>query len=131
VERLGRLAGRMVFSPADCREVMAACIQSVAMFGLELWWKGSQTRGTIGQANQLQLLVNQEARATTGWFRTTNLGACQWSRNIYRRGYVSPATHQPATLLDLLSVSPHHPRLPSLGGYCPSSDSQFRKVNIY
>jgi len=32
-------------------------------------------RGTISQASELQLLVNQEARATTGCFRTTNLGA--------------------------------------------------------
>jgi hypothetical protein len=29
----------------------------------------------MGQADELQLLVNQEARATTGCFRTTNLGA--------------------------------------------------------
>jgi len=45
--------------------------------------KGDHTYGTIGQANELQLLVNQEARATTGCFRTTKLsgvrchGACQ------------------------------------------------------
>ena len=31
--------------------------------------------GTIGRANELQMLVNQEARATTGCFRRTNLGA--------------------------------------------------------
>jgi len=45
------------------------------MFGSEPWWKGYQTRGTIGQAGELQLLVNQEERAATGCFRTTNLGA--------------------------------------------------------
>jgi len=54
---------------------MAACILSVAMFGSELWWKGDHVRGTIGQVDELQLLVNQEARATTGCSRTTNLGA--------------------------------------------------------
>jgi len=43
-------------------------------FGPELWWKGDHIRGTISQANELQLLVNQEARAATGYFRTTNLG---------------------------------------------------------
>jgi len=37
--------------------------------------EGRPSPGTIGQANGLQLLVNQEARATTGCFRTTNLGA--------------------------------------------------------
>jgi len=73
--RLKRLTGQMGLSPANCRKVMTACVQSVAMFGLELWWKGDQVRGTIGQAEELQLLVNQEARATTGCFQTTNLGA--------------------------------------------------------
>ena len=54
---------------------MTACVQSVAMFGSELWWKGDHTRGTMGQADELQLLINQEARVTTVCFRTTNLGA--------------------------------------------------------
>ena len=45
------------------------------MFGAELWWKGDLVEGTISRAKELQLLVNQEARATTGCFRTTNLGA--------------------------------------------------------
>ena len=45
------------------------------MFGSELWWKGDHVPGTIGQAGGLQLLVIQEARATTDYYRTTNLGA--------------------------------------------------------
>jgi len=72
---LRHLTGQMGLSPANCRKVMMACIQSVAMFGSELWWKGDLAQGTIGRANELQLLINQEARATTGCFRTTNLGA--------------------------------------------------------
>ena len=72
--RLRRLAGQMGLAPVNCRKVMTACIQSVTMFGSELWWKGDHVRGTIGQANEIQLLVNQESRATTGCFRTTNLG---------------------------------------------------------
>ena len=44
---------------------MTVCIQSVAMFGAELWWKGDHVAGTTGRADELQLLVNQEARATT------------------------------------------------------------------
>ena len=54
---------------------LVACVQSVAMFGAELWWKGGNVRGTTGRVEELQLLVNQQARATTGAFRTTNLGA--------------------------------------------------------
>jgi len=72
---LRRLTEQMGLSPANCRKVMTACVQSVAMFGSELWWKGDHVPGTIGRADELQLLVNQEARATTGCFRTTNLGA--------------------------------------------------------
>ena len=73
--RLRRLAGQLGLSPANCRKVMTASIQSVAMFGAELWWKGEGVRGTVGRTDDLQLLVNQQARATTGAFRTTNLGA--------------------------------------------------------
>jgi len=54
---------------------MTAYVQFVAMFGAELCRKGDQVQGTMGQADELQLLVNQMARATTGCFRTTNLGA--------------------------------------------------------
>jgi len=73
--RLRRLTGRMGLSPANCRRIMTACVQSVAMFGAELWWTGGNVRGTTGQAEELQLLVNQQGRAITGAFRTTNLGA--------------------------------------------------------
>jgi len=55
--------------------VMTACIQSVAMFRSELWRRGDQARGTKGRAEELQQLVNHQARATKGAFRTTNLGA--------------------------------------------------------
>jgi len=72
--RLRRLTGQMGLSPANCRKAMA-CVQSVAMFRAELWWKEDLAQGTIGRANELHLLVNQEARATTGCFRTTNLRA--------------------------------------------------------
>ena len=42
------------------------CVRSVAMFGSELWWKGNQKHGAVGRAADLQVLVNQEARATMG-----------------------------------------------------------------
>jgi len=75
MNRLRRLTGRMGLSPANCRRIMTACVQSAAMFGAELWWKGRNVRGTTGRAEELQLLVNQQARASTGAFWTTNLGA--------------------------------------------------------
>ena len=45
------------------------------MFGAELWWRGDLAEGTIGRGKEFQLLVNREARATTGCFRTTSLRA--------------------------------------------------------
>jgi len=54
---------------------MKACIQSAGMFGSELRWKGDHTTYTKGRPEELQLLVNQEARATTGYSQTTTLGA--------------------------------------------------------
>jgi len=44
--RLRRLTGQMGLSPANCRKVMMACVQSTTMFGAELWWKGDYTTGT-------------------------------------------------------------------------------------
>jgi hypothetical protein len=73
--RLRRLTGQMGLAPVNCRKVMTACIQSVAMFGAELWWKGDKVQGTMERGNELQLLVNKQARAVTGCFGTTNLGA--------------------------------------------------------
>jgi uncharacterized protein involved in tolerance to divalent cations len=48
----------MGLSPANCRKVMTACIQLIAMFGSELWWKGEATHGTIGMASDIQKPVN-------------------------------------------------------------------------
>jgi hypothetical protein len=74
MNRLRQLTGQMGLSPASRRKVMAAWVQSVAMFGAELWWMGDQVHGTTGRAADLQILVNQQARVITGCFRTTNLG---------------------------------------------------------
>jgi len=54
---------------------VTVCIQSATMFGAELWWKGYYTTTNQGWEKDIQRLVNQEARARTGCFQTTNLGA--------------------------------------------------------
>jgi len=73
--RLQRLMGQMGLTSANCRKVMIACVQAMAMYGSELWWKGEGNRGMGGPEAELQKLVNQQARAVTGCYRTTNLGA--------------------------------------------------------
>lgn len=40
--RLRQLAGQIGLSPANCRKVVTARIQSAGMFGSGLWWKGDQ-----------------------------------------------------------------------------------------
>jgi len=64
--RIHRLTGKMGLSAGNYRKVMTACIQSVAMFGWELRWKGIHVQGTVGRADGLQQQVNQEARGVTG-----------------------------------------------------------------
>jgi len=80
--RLQRLTGQMGLSLANCRKVMTACVQSTTMFGAELWWKGDYATATHGRTEENQRLANQEARATTGCFRTTNLGALSMESGI-------------------------------------------------
>ena len=73
--RLRRLAGQVGLSPENCRRIQAAYVQAAALFGSELWWKGKETYGMAGRQEDTQKLVNQEAKATLGAFRTTNQGA--------------------------------------------------------
>jgi len=88
MNRLKRLMGQMGLSPINYRRVMSACVQSVTMFGAELWRKGGNIRGMTGHVEELQHLTNREARATTGAFRTTNLGA------LLMESGLRPATNQ-------------------------------------
>ena len=39
------------------------------------WWKGSDAYGSAGRQDNVQEVINQEARLTLGAFRTTNQGA--------------------------------------------------------
>jgi len=73
--RLRRLMGQMGLTSGNCRKVVTACVQSVAMYGSELWWRGEGKQGMASGAGELQKLVNLEGRGVTGCFRTTNQGA--------------------------------------------------------
>ena len=101
--RLRRLTGQVGLSPANSQKVMTACVQSVTMFGSELWWKGDYVPGSVGRAAEMQILVNQEARATTGCFRTTNLGALSMESGL-RAAATQVETRQRRFGLRLLSL---------------------------
>jgi len=89
---------------ADCGWCLYAC-HTRDHLGSELWWKGDTAQGTIGsRANELQLLVNQEARATTSCFRTTNLGALSMESGV-RAATAQLENRQRRFGLRLLSLS--------------------------
>jgi len=46
--RFWYLTGQMGWSPANCRKVLTAYVQSVTMFMSELWWKGDHVWEMIG-----------------------------------------------------------------------------------
>ena len=71
--RLRRLTGQFGLTPEHCRRIQVACVQTGALFGSELWWTNG--RGVKGQANDIQLMVNRQARSTTGCYKSTNTGA--------------------------------------------------------
>jgi len=57
--------------PEQVRAVQIACVQAVALYGNELWWDP----GEIGRQEDVQLLLNRQARSTLGAIPTTPMGA--------------------------------------------------------
>jgi len=56
--RLRRLMGQMGLTSANCRKVMIACVQAVALYGSELWWRGEGEPGMVGAEEELQKMVS-------------------------------------------------------------------------
>ena len=69
-DRLRRFTGQFGLTPEHCRRIQVACVQASALFGSELWWTNG--RGFKGQANDMQLMVNRQARSTIGCYKSTN-----------------------------------------------------------
>ena len=57
--------------PERVRAIQFACIQAVALYGSELWWDQKET----GRREDLQLLLDRQARSTLSALPTTPLGA--------------------------------------------------------
>jgi len=57
--------------PESVRAIQVACVQAVALYGSELWWDPSEA----GRRDDLQLLLNRQARSTLGALPTTPRGA--------------------------------------------------------
>jgi len=65
--RLHRLTKTCRVLPESVRAVQVACIQAVALYGSELWWDPKE----VGRRDNLQLLLNRQARSILGALPTT------------------------------------------------------------
>ena len=68
--RLRRLVGQAGLSPNCCR-VQHSVHSGSGTVWTALWWKRDDEVGTKDNAAKIQVLVNQEARVSTGLFRIT------------------------------------------------------------
>ena len=64
--RLRTISQRHGLAAGLVRRIQIAAVQAVAFYGAELWWQGQKNR-----QDDLQRLINRQARAITGVFRTT------------------------------------------------------------
>ena len=67
--RIQRLCQSHGLAPGLARQVQVAAVQSVALYGAELWWQG-QKDWLAG----LQLMINRQARAITGMLKFNPVG---------------------------------------------------------
>ena len=67
-KRVKTISGKYGLASGLVRRVQIAAVQSVALYGAELWWKGQKDA-----ANELQKLINKQARAITGALPTTSI----------------------------------------------------------
>jgi hypothetical protein len=59
--RVRTITGKYGLNPANARKVQMAAVQSVALYGSEIWWDNK-----VGKEQDLQRLINEWARRTTG-----------------------------------------------------------------
>jgi ribonuclease HI len=67
--RIKALCRQQGLAAGLARRMQIAAVQSVALYGAELWWQGQKDR-----SQNIQRLVNRQARAITGMFSTTPVG---------------------------------------------------------
>ncbi|KAI9034952.1 ribonuclease H family protein [Aspergillus affinis] len=67
--RVLRLCQSHGLAPGLARQVQVATVQSIALYGAELWWQGQRD-----QQEGIQLMINRQARAITGMLKTIPVG---------------------------------------------------------
>ena len=67
--------------PESVRAIQVTCVQAVALYGSKLWWDPRE----VGRRDDLQLLLNRQARSILGALSTTPRGA------LMRDSWLTPA----------------------------------------
>ena len=67
--RIHSLCQGQGLAPGLVRRIQVAAVQSVALYGAELWWQGQRDR-----RDGIQLMINRGARKVTGMLKTTPIG---------------------------------------------------------
>ena len=102
-KRIRALCKAQGLPPGLVWRIQKATAQAVALYGAELWWQGQKDR-----LEDVQALINSQARAVTGMLRTTPLGP------LIREAALEPAealldTKQRRYAVRLLGLPPGHP----------------------
>lgn len=64
--RIKGLSRTYGLSPSLVRRIQIAAVQSIALYGAELWWKNQKNH-----QNEIQKLINRQAGAVTGMYSST------------------------------------------------------------
>ena len=68
--RIKKLSKTYGLSPALLRKIQIIAVQSVTLYGVELWWKNQKSH-----QNKLQKLINQQARSIIKMYPSTFIAA--------------------------------------------------------
>ncbi|KAI9035824.1 ribonuclease H family protein [Aspergillus affinis] len=109
--RVLRLCQGHGLAPGLARQVQVAAVQSIALYGAELWWQGQRDR-----QEGIQLMINRQARAITGMLKTTPVGPL-----VREAGLIPAEVLLEARQLEytnrLLGLPEDHPAKKILPGY--------------
>jgi len=76
--RLQTLTKTYSVVPESVRAVQVACVQAVTLYGSKLWWDPRE----VGRQEDLQLLLNRQARSILGALPTTQRGILIWGSGL-------------------------------------------------
>ncbi len=68
--QIKHLSGTYGFAPGLVRRIQIAAVQSIALYGAELWWRRQKNH-----EYKVQQLINRQARAITGMYPSTSIQA--------------------------------------------------------